>query len=101
MKPIKLVQSVKPPQKERRLGERRLEFGDAWRYAPAPEATDHVRLQSRYGLFIGGRFVEPSRGRYFETVNPATERTIAEIAEASQEDIERAVSAARRAQQRV
>ncbi len=32
-------------------------------YAPAPEATDIVRLAPRYGLFIGGRFVEPRSGR--------------------------------------
>lgn len=101
MKPVKLVESVKAPQKDRRLGERRLDFGDAWQYAPAPEATDHVRLQSRYELFIGGRFVEPALGRYFSTVNPATEQPIAEIAEATEQDVERAVAAARRAYQRV
>lgn len=31
----------------------RIVFGDAWNYAPAPEATDHVRIQPRYELFIG------------------------------------------------
>ncbi len=30
-----------------------------WEYAPAPEATDHIRLRDRYGLFIGGDFCEP------------------------------------------
>src|SRR6266545_2134305 len=34
-----------------------LEFGGAWEYAPAPESKDHVRLESRYGLFINGAFV--------------------------------------------
>ena len=33
--------------------------------APAPEATDHVRLKPRYELFIGGKFVPPRAGRYF------------------------------------
>ena len=36
-----------------------LEFGSAWDYSPAPESRDHVRLEDRYGLFIGGKFVAP------------------------------------------
>ena len=39
--------------------ERRLNFGDRWSYAPAPEAHDYIKLQSRYRLFIGGKFVTP------------------------------------------
>ena len=34
-----------------------------WEYAPAPEATDHLRLAERYGLFIGGSFCEPAEAR--------------------------------------
>jgi hypothetical protein len=30
-----------------------------WEYADAPESTDIVRLEDRYGLFVGGEFVEP------------------------------------------
>ena len=30
----------------------------AWEYSPAPEATDHIRLRDRYGLFIGGEWRE-------------------------------------------
>jgi aldehyde dehydrogenase (NAD+) len=69
-----------------------------WEYAPAPESTDHVRLRDRYGLFIGGEFVEPSEGGYAATINPATEEPLAEIAQASGADVERAVAAARAAQ---
>ena len=34
-----------------------------WQYASAPESTDIVRLDDRYGLFIDGEFVEPKSGR--------------------------------------
>src|SRR5436190_2080808 len=37
----------------------RLEFGGAWEYAPAPESKDHLRLEKKQGLFIGGKFVAP------------------------------------------
>ncbi len=68
-----------------------------WEYAPSLESTDHVKLASRYNLFIGGKFVEPHSGKWFETLNPATEDTLAEIAEADAEDVDRAVKAARQA----
>ena len=37
-----------------------LEFGSAWDYAPAPETPDHVQIDPKYGLFIGGRWVTPA-----------------------------------------
>jgi aldehyde dehydrogenase (NAD+) len=75
----------------------RLEFGVAWSYAPAPEATDHVRIESRYGLFVGGRFVPPRSKRHFSTINPATEKVLAEVAEAGAADVDAAVRAAEEA----
>ena len=66
----------------------------AFEYAPAPEATDHVRLAATYDLFVGGRFLAPHSGRRFATVNPATEEVLAEVAEADEVDVDRAVSAA-------
>jgi aldehyde dehydrogenase (NAD+) len=72
-----------------------------WEYAPSLEATDHVRIASRYNLFIGGKFVEPHSGKWFETLNPATEDTLAEMAEADAEDVDRAVKAARHAYDKV
>jgi len=65
-------------------------------YAPAPESTSVVDIRESYGLFIGGDFVEGS-GNRFKTVNPATEEVLAEVAEASSEDVDRAVAAARAA----
>jgi aldehyde dehydrogenase (NAD+) len=71
-----------------------------WEYAPAPEARDIVTVRPRYGLFIGGEFVEPRSGRYFETIDPATEEKLAEVAEAGPEDVDLAVRAAREAWER-
>ncbi len=68
-----------------------------WAYSRAPEGREIVRLQDRYDLFVGGRFIEPKSGRYFETINPATEETLAEVAEAGEEDVDLAVRAAREA----
>ena len=48
-------------------------------------------------LFVGGEFVPAASGKRFATVNPATGETIAEVAEAGREDLDRAVTAARKA----
>lgn len=68
-----------------------------WQYAPSPEAIDHIRIKPRYELFIDGQFVEPAAARYFATINPADETTLAEVAEGDEVDIDRAVNAARHA----
>jgi len=69
--------------------------GARWEYAPAPESTGIVRLEDRYGLFVNGEFVEPKSGKWFTTINPATEEPLAEVAEAGPEDVGLAVDAAR------
>jgi aldehyde dehydrogenase (NAD+) len=68
-----------------------------WEYADAPESTEIVKLEDRYGLFIGGELVDPKSARWFETINPATEETLAEVAEAGPADVDLAVRAARKA----
>ncbi|QSR27675.1 betaine-aldehyde dehydrogenase [Nocardioides aromaticivorans] len=68
----------------------------AFEYAPAPESRSIVDIKPSYGLFIDGEFVD-GRGSSFKTINPATEETLAEIAEASDADVDLAVRAARRA----
>jgi aldehyde dehydrogenase (NAD+) len=70
-------------------------------YAPAPEATDHVKIRASHGLLIGGRWVEPASERHFKTINPATEEVLAEVAEAGEEDVDLAVKAARTAHAKV
>src|SRR5438874_11127531 len=83
------------------VSERRLSFGDKWGYAPAPEAHDYIKLQKRYPLFIGGKFVAPKSGKYFDSINPATEEKLAEIAEANARDVDLAVKSARKAYKKV
>src|SRR5580698_933139 len=66
-------------------------------YAPAPESRSMVSLRESYGLFINGEFASSADGRAFKTISPATEEVLAEVAEAGPADVDRAVTAARRA----
>ena len=51
----------------------------------------------KYQLFIDGQWVDSDSGKTFNTPNPATGETLAEIAEADKSDVDKAVTAARRA----
>ena len=77
--------------------ENKLAFDGGWDYDPAPESTDHVRIDKRYGLFINGEFTAPEKGRYFDTINPANEKKLARVAKADDADVDKAVKAARKA----
>ncbi len=83
------------------LGQRRLNFGDRWDYAPAPESNSYIKIKPRYELFIGGKFVLPRSGKYFDSINPATEEKLTRIADANAQDVDTAVNAARRAYDKV
>ena len=74
-----------------------LNFSTSWSYAPAPEGTEHVQLKEQYSLFINGKFTAPAQGKYFDTINPATEKKIASVANAGASDVDKAVKAARAA----
>jgi aldehyde dehydrogenase (NAD+) len=67
----------------------------AFDYAPAPEARDIVRLEERYGMFVGGEWVEPRSGEFHPSVSPATEEPLADVAYGGAEDVDLAVKAAR------
>ena len=79
------------------IPENKLAFDGGWQYSPAPESIDHINLKTKYDLYIGGEFVAPESGRYFDTVNPATEECIAKVADANEADVDKAVKAARKA----
>jgi len=83
------------------LKQRRLVFGNKWEYAPAPESFDYLKIAPRHELFIEGKFVPPSTGKYFDTINPATEEKLSEIALGGEADVDIAVKAARRAYEKV
>jgi aldehyde dehydrogenase (NAD+) len=70
-------------------------FGDLWEYDPAPETAD-PKLEPKYDLFIGGKFVAPKSGKYFDSINPATEEVLAQIALANQADVDAAYQAAQK-----
>jgi aldehyde dehydrogenase (NAD+) len=69
----------------------------AFDYAAAPESREIVHLEKRYGLFVGGEFVEPRSGEFHPSISPATEEPLAEVAYAGPEDVALAVGAAREA----
>lgn len=68
-----------------------------WEYAPAPESASIAQIKAQYDLFIDGKFVKPSSGKYFATINPATEKKLADVADANAADVDKAVKAARKA----
>ena len=51
----------------------------------------------RYRMYINGEFVESASGKFFPVVDPSTEEIIAEVPDASEKDVNRAVAAARAA----
>jgi aldehyde dehydrogenase (NAD+) len=83
------------------LKERRLNFGDKWDFAPAPEDSKNYVIAPRHELFIGGKFVRPHSQKYFPSINPATEEKLTEISFADATDVDKAVKSARRAYEKV
>jgi aldehyde dehydrogenase (NAD+) len=67
-----------------------------WALSPAPESQNHIRLKENYGLFISGKFTSPGKDR-FDSINPATEKKLASITQASAKNVDSAVKAARKA----
>ncbi len=83
------------------LKDRKLNFGNKWDFAPAPEDSKSYVIASQHELFINGKFVAPSSGKYFESINPATEQKLTTIAAANAADVDSAVKSARKAYDKV
>jgi aldehyde dehydrogenase len=63
-------------------------------YSPPGSADSSVSVESRYGNFIGGEWVAPSKGDYFENPSPVNGNSFTEIARSTAEDVELALDAA-------
>ena len=74
-----------------------LKFDTDWQYDPAPESPELAKLNDSYDLFIDGKFVKPTGGKYFDTTSPSSHKTLAKVAEADKRDVVKAVTAARKA----
>lgn len=66
-------------------------------YTPPNQNGSKVDFDSRYANFIGGEWVAPAGGEYFENVTPVTGQTFCEIPRSDHRDIESAIEAAHRA----
>jgi aldehyde dehydrogenase (NAD+) len=78
-----------------------LNFNQGWQYAPAPESSDHIRLDKKYGHFINGEFVAPASGKYFTSYNPSNEKPLADVGKGDARDMDKAVKAAKTAYDKV
>nr|MDE0501910.1 aldehyde dehydrogenase family protein [bacterium] len=66
-----------------------------WEYQESRENPDLAGIRDRSGLWIDGEETEPLSGKWFSTIDPATEEHLSMVAEAGPADVERAVGAAR------
>ena len=66
-------------------------------YAQPGQDGSLVTFKSRYENFIGGQWVPPVKGNYFENPSPVTGKTFTEVPASTAEDIELALDAAHKA----
>ncbi|HZB22968.1 MAG TPA: aldehyde dehydrogenase family protein, partial [Gaiellaceae bacterium] len=64
-----------------------------WTYAPAPESRDIVELEERYGHYVGGEWLTPAET--YTTISPSSEEPLAEVGQATEREVDLAVTAAR------
>ncbi|MDT7776491.1 MAG: aldehyde dehydrogenase [Pseudonocardiales bacterium] len=63
-------------------------------YSAPGQPGSVVSYRDRYDHFIGGEFVPPVKGQYFDNITPVTGEAFTEIARGTGEDIEAAIDAA-------
>ena len=61
--------------------------------APGREGSS-IEVASRYGHYIGGEWVDPVKGAYFENISPVNGKPFTEVGRGTVEDIDRAVDVA-------
>ena len=79
----------------------KLKFDTSWTYAPAPESKSAATINKQYDLFINGEWQKPLSKKYFDTINPANEEKLSEVADAGEADVDVAVKAAKTAYEKV
>ncbi|HEX7846632.1 MAG TPA: aldehyde dehydrogenase family protein, partial [Chitinophagaceae bacterium] len=79
----------------------KLKFDTSWSYDPAPESKSAATINKQYDLFINGEWQKPLSKKYFDTINPANEEKLSEVADANEADVGKAVVAARNAYEKV
>ena len=92
----KKISRSKPGKNEKR-NTLKLQFDTSWSYEPAPESKSAASIKSQYDLFINGQWQKPLSKKYFDSINPANEEKLSEVAEAGTADVNKAVAAARNA----
>ena len=60
---------------------------------PGTDGSD-IEVKSRYGHYIGGQWVDPIKGGYFENTSPVNGKPFTEVGRGTSEDIEAAIDAA-------
>src|ERR1035437_5781724 len=79
------------------------EIFETMEYGPAPESAGTAKEwlaqhNSKFEHFINGEWVVPSKGKWFDTKNPATGETLGKVSLGTKADVDNAVKAARKAQ---
>ncbi len=69
------------------------------RYANPNTEGSVVSFKEKYDNFIGGKFVPPEKGNYFDNVSPVTGEVFCQVARSTKEDIQLAVDEAHKAQE--
>lgn len=78
-----------------------MDIFETMEYGPAPEASSSalvwIKEHQPFGLFINNEWVKPASGQYLESINPATGKSLTQVAAGNSADVDTAVKAARSA----
>jgi len=58
------------------------------------EVAEHIAIRAQYDNYVGGKWLPPVRGQYFENISPIDGKVVCTIARSTAEDIELALDAA-------
>ncbi len=63
------------------------------------DVAQHIAIRPQYDNFIGGKWVAPVQGRYFDNISPINGQIVCTVARSGKEDIELALDAAHAARE--